>query len=277
MRYKFFFLSALLAIAGDSSIGETTAGSVKGFVRDRVKNPPANGLSGAKVWLRLAIGKPGSTVITDTDGQYQIVNVANGQYTLVVAMVGYAPNPHEGTTIKVEGEAKAADVFLMQAYANSAYYSVVAAGIIKKVGTDSAQVRGQVFANEWVNLRQINLPPSSKAIVASELQKQDPSATQVLPDLKDYLTANPEVILKLETLFGQALAGKGNLPGKDSLNDLRVTNEVVADVVLFQIKGSSEPEGKRKVFINEFLLKWDNTPASKRFITLQKLDLKASR
>ena len=56
------------------------------------------------------------------------------------------------------------------------------------------------------------------------------------------------------------------------MNDLKVTDKVVADVVLFSIRNSTESAEKRKVFINEFLLKWDNTQASKRFVTLQKWD-----
>src|SRR5713226_4450609 len=162
MRYKFFFVAALLAVAAAAfSGGKAAAGSVKGGVRDMGKTPPSNGLSGAKVWLRLPSGKQSAPVITDTDGQYHIIDVANGQYTLVVAKVGYIPSPHDRTKVKVEGDIKAGDVLLMQAYANNAYYSAIVTSIVKKVGAAPTGVREEVFTNEWENLRAINLPPSS--------------------------------------------------------------------------------------------------------------------
>jgi hypothetical protein len=271
MRYKLFYFSTLLALVAVALAGsEAAAGSVEGSVRDMGKNPPANGLSGAKVWLHALSGKESDPVITNTDGQYHIANVANGEYKLVVAKVGYVPNPHDRTQIIVKGDAKADDVLLMQAFASQAYYSTVANGIVKNVAATPTDVRQKVLTHEWDNLRAINLPPSSKAILASEWNKQDAKAKELLPDLEAYVAAKPESVLKAQTLFGQALVGKGKIPGKDTLNDLGISDEVVADLVLFQIKGSTEPEWKRKVFVNEFLQEWNDTPASKRFVALEK-------
>jgi Carboxypeptidase regulatory-like domain len=275
MRDKFFFAAMVLAFAAATLSGNVaTAASLKGDVRDQGKNPPANGLSGARVQLRFSGGKLTDPVITDTDGQYQIARIAKGEYTLVVTMMGYIPRPHEQTKIKVDGDAKADDVLLMQQYGTTPYYSVVATGIIRKVATAPKDYQREVLAIEWDNLRAIDLPPSSKARLASELNKQDASVKEVLPDIKSYLATNPEDIMKAQLRFSQALAGKADLPGKDSLDDMKLSHEIVADMVLFQVKGSTEPEEKQTVFVEEFLRKWDDTLASKQ--VLQKLALDKS-
>ena len=278
MPYKSFLLSALLALAvAPFSSDKATADSVMGSVLDSGKDPPANGVSGAKVQLRLPNGKLVDRVfITDTDGQYHIVDVEKGDYTLVVTKVGYAPRPHELTKVKIDGNAKADDVVLMQDDGTDVYYSVVATHLLNKVAAAPKDARRTVFTYEWNNWSTINLPPSSKARLSIALNKQDAKAGETLPDLKIYLTAKPEQITKAQALFGQALAGNRDLPERESLGDLGLSDEIVADMVLFQVKNSTEPKKKTETFIHEFLLKWDETQASKRFLTQQKKSLEDS-
>jgi hypothetical protein len=277
MRNKFFFVSALLALTVAAFWCDgATAGSLKGYVRDRGKKPPANGISGARVSLRRPGGDQTDPVITDTDGQYHVVNVGNAEYTVVVFKVGYIPRPHEQTKIKVKGDTEADDILLVQGYGTDVYYSELATNILKNVAEAPKDSQRKVFIYEWDNLRAINLPPSSKARLSGELDKQNGSAKEVLPNLEAYLAASPEEIMKVQTVFGDALGGKSSLPGKYSLGDLKLSDEIVADVVLFQIKSSTESEEKRKTFVKEFLLKWDGTTASKRFLDIQEQDLDKS-
>jgi hypothetical protein len=259
----------MLALAVAGLAGAAEAGSIKGTVRDQAKAPPANGLSGAKVWLRLPNDSLRGPVLTDTVGEYRIHDVSNGMYRLVVRMTGYIPNPHDQTTIMVRGDATASDVGLVRAWGSNAYYSDLAGVIVEKAAAAPQHAREKELTREWNNLRTINLPPSSKVIVAVKLHEQDASAKELIPDLKAYVAAKPEAVMKAQTLFSQALAGKGSLPGKGSLDHLKLDDEIIADVVLFQVKDTSVPEAKRKAFVNEFLLKWDNTTASARFLAIQ--------
>ncbi len=271
MRGQLYFVPALLALAAGVSAGEAATGSLGGGVLDQGKKPP-NGLSGAKVRLRLSDGKLTEPVITDSDGRYRIDNVPTGEHTLVVTKTGYIPRPYERTRIKVDGAARADDVQLMQAYGSSAYYATVAAGIAERVASAGRDDQPRALTGEWEFLRAINLPPSSKALLARELDKKDTRAKEMLPDFKSYLAAEPDAIVKAQAQFGQALAGKDSLPAKASLGDMKLSDDVVADVVLFQVKGSTEPPARRKAFVSEFLLKWDDTRASRRFLKLQKSD-----
>jgi hypothetical protein len=274
MREKSLFVIVLLALAvASSSAGTATAGALKGFVLDLGKSPPGNGLSGARVQLQPLSGKPTDPVITDTDGEYQLVDVGKGEYRLVVIMAGYIPRPHDRVEILMDGDVQADDVLLIQEYGTEAYYAVVAAGIVGKVASAPKDGKMKVLNVEWDNLRVINLPPSSKAILARELNKLDASAKQVVPELRSYLAARPEDILKAQLRFGQALAGTASLPGKDALAEMNLNHEIVADLVQFELRASQEPTEKQNAFRNEFLIKWKDTPAWKRFGDLQKLTL----
>ena len=97
MRNDFVRVVALAAFATVGLLcDESMAGAIKGGVRDQGKKPPDNGLSGAKVQLRREGGSLTDAVITDADGQYEISNVDEGEYTLVVTKVGYIPRPSNG-------------------------------------------------------------------------------------------------------------------------------------------------------------------------------------
>jgi Carboxypeptidase regulatory-like domain len=276
MRNITIFLPALISLMGAAFFGGVgTAGSLKGSVRDGVGNPPTNGLAAAKVQLLFPSGKLSDPVGTDGDGNYQIPDVPDGEYTLIVVKVGYIPRPKTMSKIQIAGDAQAEDVKLFREYGNSAYYSKLAESIKKEATNhpeDSSDYKRKVYTSAWSSLRSFNLPPSSTARFAHELNKQDSSAGELLPDLKYYLDANPENIKNAETRFGQALKGKAELPGKDSLNDLKIDPEIVADLVTFQAK-AADSEKQRDAFVQEFLLKWDETAASKRFLDVQKHDL----
>ena len=260
MYCKSFFVSVVLMVTIPVfPHKEAAAGTATGHVRDYGKPSPTDGISGAKVWLQLAPGKQTTTVITDTDGQYRMTNVPNGAYTLVVDKVGYIPRPHEQTKLNIKGNILVPDVILWVENATTAYYEAAAGRIVKMRANAKPEIRAGWYTSQWGDLRAINLPPSSRAVLAKELNKQDASAAKLSPEVQTYLAASPEEISKAEILFGNAIAGKGNIPEKDSLSESKLPQAVVADVVLSQLKDSTAPKEKRDAFVKEFVRKWDDT------------------
>lgn len=270
MRDRIFLLSALLSLAGAGlPAGEGMAGSCKGVVRDWEGKPPADGLPAADVRLRSRDGALTDPVQTDADGGYEIDKVPDGDYTLVVVKVGYVPRPHNYTKVKVAGDVRADDVRLIREYGDEIYYSGIAAAIVGKAAGAPANEKRNVYTTAWDDMRVINLPPSSKARLASELNRRDPDAVEMVPDLKYYTDVNPEDVKKVEVRFNEAIRGKADFPGKGSLDDLKINPQIVADCALHQAKGA-ESATQREAFVNEFLLHWDDTPASKRFKDMKK-------
>ena len=275
MRNDFVRVVALAAFATVGLLcDESMAGAIKGGVRDQGKKPPDNGLSGAKVQLRREGGSLTDAVITDADGQYEISNVDEGEYTLVVTKVGYIPRPLERTKVKVGPDATVDDVELMQENGNDAYYAVVAKAMMQRADSDRVRVkanavseRDSALSYEWAYLQVIELPPSSKARIAVQLSKHDPEARDSVPDLAAYLASSPQQITEAEQLFSRAIEGKSEVPGKDRLESMKIHQEIVADIVAHQVRSTSAPEAQRKAFISEFLGKWEDTLAAKRFLT----------
>lgn len=248
------------------SAGNATGGSLKGTVRDRGKNPPNNGLSGVN--LKDKVGKLTLTVPipTNADGEYVILHVPNGKYTVYVDDQRYVPDPHETNQETVTDNSVAQDVWLTEKLGTRAYYSNVAISIVGEVSLMPGELRSQGYKDQWANLRGINMPPSSKAILAHELVKQNQDVRDIVPGIADYLSVNPEEVAKLQVTFRDALTKSESVPSQDELPNPGISQKIVADVVLCQFRGRLASKERREAFVQEFLLKWDSTKASKSFI-----------
>ncbi len=260
-------LCALVAIL---PVGRAAAASVEGMVRDRGGRLP--GLSGAQVQLRKPNGQLTSAEVTDADGRYIITSVADGQYTLVVTMPGFIPRPHDRQTLRVRGKTTAQDVFLMKETGSQAYYGIVADGIFKKAAMAGAAERPAILAAEWNDLQLIKLPPSSKVILAKELNTRDASAKESVKGIRFYVGANQKDVEKTQAIFGQALREDRGLPARNAFKGMTVNDGVVADVFLFELKGASYSKAKEAVVVGDFLDKWSDTAASREFQDLQKIE-----
>ena len=103
-------------------------------------------------------------------------------------------------------------------------------------------MREDYYAKEWKGWVNMNLPPSSRAHLAFAMNQKDKSAAAGQADLKTYTKETPENVRTVEALFGQALAGKKDLPSKTSLGELKVGNKVIADVMLYRGRTVHSPK-----------------------------------
>jgi hypothetical protein len=264
-----FMVAVIAALALALSASPVTAGEVVGAVRDIGARPPSQGVSGAKVKLVPGRGDAVSAGITDRKGEYHIANVPNGDYTVVVDAVGYVPRPHKRTQKTVQtGKNNLGVVLLMRAYGPDAYYQVVADALVKAAqsGPDSATAKR--YARAWQELREVGLPPQSKAQLVRLIDQRDMKAKEALPAMKDYLAVSPQDIDAAVKAFHDAFLGKASMPTKASLADRRIREEVVADIVLFQLTASSGSEEQRVEFLRKFRSTWMGTSAADEVIAV---------
>jgi len=253
----------LLAVVCNCAIGLAYGGSLTGHVRDGVT--PASGVPGAKVQLRDSKGKLTDPVITDTDGQYDLKKVDDGEYTLVVTKVGYVPRPCEKPKVKVQETATADDVLLIQSTGNAAYYTAVATVIRTFAMAAPEQQRDGVLRQAWSALRTVNLPPASKSYVAVALNEQNAGIKDIVPAIRGYLKTTPDVIKRAQAMLEKALGDASQLPSESSLRDLGLDSDVVADLVHYVANDTAQTVDRRTLFVNEFRIKWDKTTTLKYF------------
>jgi hypothetical protein len=254
-----------------SATDNCRAGSVKGRVNDEGASPPKDGLAGASVRLVPAVGKESDPVPTDADGNYEIRDVANGAYMVVVEKTGYIPRPHQ-VKITVNGDAMAEPVTLMQGAANNAYYAVVAVAMVKRVSKGPELFSKKRMEAEWERIRLINLPPASRVLLGSEWNKKD-SRVGELSDLQPYLRAKADDVEKAQSLFIDAVAGKKGVPDMKMLDEFNLTDEIVADLVIYSVRTGIGSDENRQAFQEQFALKWKDTKAHERVLLAGKKGL----
>lgn len=88
---------ALALLAAGPAWAQT--GTITGRVTDAATGAP---LAGAQVEA-LADGRVTASVITDESGQYRLANLQAGTYSIVVSMVGYAPQQVDGVRVVAGG------------------------------------------------------------------------------------------------------------------------------------------------------------------------------
>ena len=238
--------------------------------------PPRKPLVGAKVWVRLVKGGkllpgPNDPVRTNADGKFHVKAVPNGVCELIVDVQPYPVYYSEKIAVKDSDEK--ADVCLMPLTATAEQYGNVAVTLVNLAPPEDGGMREDYYAKEWKGWVNMNLPPSSRTHLAFALNQKDKSAAAGQADLKTYTKETPENVRTVEALFGQALAGKKDLPSKTSLGELKVGNEVIADVMLYQLRDSSLSEEMRSALAKEFLKKWEGTVAATRFAAYQRQGL----
>ncbi len=252
------------------------AGSVKGSVIDPGTDP-VSGIPAVVVRLRLSNGTYLEVQgTTDTDGAFTLDPVPEGNYTVVLDKVGYVPRPNDAKTLKVDGPADAGQMSLLRALASADYYQNLAGKLTARAPAGEEE-RAKAYSDLWNGLRVINLPPSSKAAFAAGLAKRDESVTRTVPEIGEYVKAQPDDIRKAEAAFEKALTSGESLPSPtgftDADNGLKIGPTIVADIVLQQARNTAVPKEKRKAFSREFTAKWEGSDAAKAFIAYQEAGL----
>jgi hypothetical protein len=259
-----------LAYDAESGRHACAGGAIQGKVTQMnlMQPPPKIPIPGARVQVKLLdTGElhPKDPVTTDRDGKFHIKNVPNGACQLKVDVVDLPLYYSDKFTVKdndqmldlpplipnLSGQADKEETNLAVAFVNLA----------PEIGAK----RTAYYSTEWKGFVNLNVPPSSRARLAIALEKEDKSASANHADLKAYAKETPDEIRAVEALFAQALQGKKDLPGKNKLGELKVGGDVIADVMLYQVRQTPLSDEMRSALCSEFLTKWEGTPVAARF------------
>ncbi|MDZ7371829.1 MAG: carboxypeptidase-like regulatory domain-containing protein, partial [candidate division KSB1 bacterium] len=95
-RLVLFFLPIfLLAAASFQELTAGTTGKIAGRVTDAETNEPLPGVN-------ITVEGTTTGAATDLSGNYQIINLPPGQYTLLVSMMGYTSQRIEGVRVNID-------------------------------------------------------------------------------------------------------------------------------------------------------------------------------
>jgi uncharacterized protein (TIGR03067 family) len=260
--YRFAMPAVLLLVFSH----QATGASVTGHVRDKVSQAT---VAGAKVQLRNKSGNLSDPVLTNTDGQYDVKMVDDGEYVVVVNKVGFIPRPCADVRVKVHNQVTANDVLLTQLTESAAYYVAYGGVLLKAVGNASPKEGARVLRVEWEDLGAMRLPPSCKAIVARTISSKAPFVKEITPEIEAYAKAAPESIKKAQEMFEKAIGSQGEVPSEAAMKGLGLDATLVADLMLYAANDPSQSD-QRPQFIEQFRGKWENTLALTRFDEIRK-------
>jgi hypothetical protein len=267
VRRILFFLAVveLMMLLTLSSYEPATAGALTGFVREMGKASSNHGISGARVWVGFANGQKTTAVITDTDGRFEIANLPISRCTLFAHAIKY--KPYQKRNVQIESYITLPDIELWPENVTASKVKEAATHIVKTESAAPTRVRAASYDARFKDLREAtNLAPSSRVILALELNKHDAAASKLSPEIQNYLSASPEAVSEAETAFSNAHELKQQVPDKYAFE---LPPQVIADIILWQIKDTPDPV-KRKLFVTDFLYKWKNTDAAKEFVVIEK-------
>jgi hypothetical protein len=270
------FLATFIVAALTGSCNPVLAGSVTGEVTDKYKtNTPVYPASVSLLDRNKGTILPGSSTMTGADGSYTINNVPAGKYAVVVQAGGYLPDGTSGTPVPdtdfpTDGNnATAPAAKMTQSSGTLQYVKGIAAAIEEKALGSKADLR-KVLTNEWGKLASINLPPSSRVIIAHELgNKEKLRLSEFVPETKDYLKVKPEEVRSAEALYDEVYLGKKPQPNKSVTGDFHLTEDLLADVAIYQLKKTAGTK-QQKVFREDFLKMWSNSPVEDRILGAEK-------
>jgi len=143
-------LLSMILVLSQAAFAQFESASVLGTVRD----PSGAVVVGATITLRNVETGITTTAITDDSGNYLILNVRNGTYTVRAEMQGFSTAVAENVKVTVNARQRV-DLSMQVGSINE---SVVVTGAAKLVETDSSD-RGTVVATEQI----VNLPLNGRA------------------------------------------------------------------------------------------------------------------
>lgn len=250
---------AAAILLGLSCASSANAAAVSGFVGDLLGKKP---IAGASVSLRNADGQRIPSKGTDANGRYELTEIQNGSYLLVVDAIGFSPQPHETITVAVAAnkDVAAQDVLLWPAKANQEYFLKVSGQYAAKANKGNAK---EVYGEMWNELRLSGVPPIQKQWLIKGVVEKDASAVKSAPQLSDYLSVDPKLIMQLQIDFSQAAeAGVLPFPTRAMVAKIGIPDVVLSDIVIQQCRMSRTPI-QCGVFLDRFSTEWEGTPAAK--------------
>jgi hypothetical protein len=245
---KYVILILLLTLAPS----RVTAADVKGTVTDYGTGKPLDG-------VRVSVSDGANTKgpKATVNGAYSFDSIVPGSYTVRFDLTGYSPRPDDHPlTIDNANDAKQVDAELMQAGAGADYY--VSAGkrfaqLVKQDGGKAAN-----YKSRWAQLRELGPAVVAKIHIVQGIADADTKAKNELP-LDQFLKFDPKEIDKLAEPFAKALQGKDKMPEKGFTD---VGDELLADVVLGELRKSKADQKTKDDFVIAFDRNWKDTKAT---------------
>jgi hypothetical protein len=245
------FLALLLTLL----VPAAKAGEIKGKVTDYADGSPLNG-----VRVSVSDGKKTKGPIATVNGDYKFVPVDAGNYTMGFDLTGYERPADYLLELKNAADVKQVDVALMREAADAEYYAKVGQRFALLVKQDGG--KKEDYLRRWVQLRAIGPAPTAKVEIIRVLDKTDKNAQEQLP-LKQYLNLKAGDIDEVAEPFKKVLRPDDKMPVK--MPDKGFTtlgDEVVADIVLYELRRAEVGAKARDKFIEAFGQKWKGSKAA---------------
>lgn len=250
VKSRIYYIPMLLAALLAAAPSPAPTGSVSGRV---LIKGTSTGIAGAEVKLVLHTGNESFALAADGDGRYRFESVPEGFWTVVVDVPGFVKRPDDTTKVKVKGQVMADDIKLLYENGTPQYYAAIAAEIVTKVRSMPTAARARAWQSEWNYMREINLPPASRALVARSLSNLDSASIAASPELETYASADVNKVRFAQGLFETAIDDPTKLPGPASPAVADLSPVVLADVVLYQASRKEKAAADRKYFLTCFL------------------------
>ncbi|MGA2620999.1 MAG: hypothetical protein ABSF26_25530 [Thermoguttaceae bacterium] len=223
------------------------AGDLTGKVTDYEKKDMA--IDNVTVKLVPGDVKQGSRIeYTKNDGTYLHKNVEWGD-SVHFDKVGYK---HKEDVVK----GLQIDECLMHEYE---FYRFPAASVAKAfLGyAKGPEGKPQDFAREWDALRRFQIAPTDRIALAQQVVSQYEGALTKFPDLKQYTGASKDAVAELSGEFREAINSSGEkIPGQEVANRLKVGDQMVADIVTYELFVSAADSNRKNRFLTAFTKKW---------------------
>jgi hypothetical protein len=253
MRSSLIRRLLVLAIPLTVVASDAVSAEISGTVTDYADGKPIDGVRVSLMDGKIVKSGP----IVTMNGDYRFKSVAIGTYTLRFDLTGYTPRPDDHSLpIQNPADTKRLDVELMVEGAGVAYYHMAGARFARLVRQDGSKPAD--YQARWGQLRRIGPTPSAKVEVVRGLADADGSARQYLP-IDQYLVLDPKELVQIAESFNKALRFNERIPEKGFAN---VGDEVIADVVLHELRKSSAEPTMKAQFVESFDRGWKGSKAA---------------
>ena len=259
MRSRFQLFSACqLAILMVLQTPAVRAGDIQGTVTDYVTN---KAIPGVAVNLLAAGGKNALNTTSDANGIYKFADVLEGMRTVKFDKVNYTPRP-DPEQINVQAGGNNLDVQLMAETNNVQYYQLAGErylALAKQAGGNRED-----YITQWDHLRRFTISPKHKVELAKTVQQKDQNNAMAVPGLAQYRELDLDNLERLQARFVKAVEGRQDIPSKATVNEFRIREEPLVDMVLYAVHSSKTTAANKSKFVNKFTEAWGNTEVGEK-------------
>lgn len=219
---------------------------VSGYIGEETGQRPKKAISGAD--LRLDPTKAKSE--SNAAGNYMYKAIPGDRYELTVKADGYRAITR---IIDVQKDT-IEDFFLWPLNPAKELYDSVASKAVKESKQSKAG-----YSPFWMQLRADAFPPVEKYWLVKGINEHDPEAKLRFKPLGSYLMTTAEAVAEANERFKTALVKQEKIPTPTTLAEKKVGEEVVIDIVIYQLRTTPVSMARKQQFLIEFSGTWKGT------------------